>query len=112
MSDRTGLGLVGPSRGNNSALPRSLFLGSECVGRGIMEGEGREEGETSEDSERPRAPEGVCLLPPSLAASHWVSFRNHVGHEDMPYPIAAQGSWRDLRQTVTFAGTLDREREG
>lgn len=30
-----------------------------------------EEGKTSGVSERHRAPEGVCLLPASLAASYW-----------------------------------------
>lgn len=35
-----------------------------------------------------------------------------LGRRDTPQPAAAQGSQRDLRQTVTFAETLGGDREG
>lgn len=55
--------------GHDSAFPRTLPLGSECVRRRVG---GREkwQGEISGGSERYRAPEGVCPLLVSLAASH------------------------------------------
>lgn len=63
---------------------------------------------------RPLGVDIECLSPPSLFGCVLLGccFGNHVSHVVTPHPTAAQGFQRDLRQTVTFAETLDREREG